>query len=73
MKLNVFGRDVEISKDSKGAWVAYYLGNEGKKRLAQDIIIPKQLAESELIEYVADLCHEWASEKYPNVTRVDQN
>lgn len=71
MKLNVFGRDVEIIKDSRENWVAYYLGNEGKKRIAQDIVIPKQLSESDIVEYVADLCHEWASVKYPDVKISD--
>ena len=37
------------------------LGNEGKKRPANDIVLPAHLKEADLVEYIADLCHEWAS------------
>ena len=66
MKLNVFGRLVEVARDGT-SWKAFYLGNEGKRRLAEDIIIPPHIQEEQIIEYVADLCHEWAT---PNRNEV---
>ena len=60
MKLDVFGRDVEVVR-VKDSWVAYYIGNEGKKRLARDISIPDHMIESEIVKYIADLHHEWAT------------
>ncbi len=59
MKLNVYGRKIEIiwSQDS---WRVFYLGSEGKKRLAYDINIPSTVKEIDLKRYIADLCHEWA-------------
>ena len=45
MKLNVYGRKVEVVKISNN-WVVYYLGNEGKKRTAYDIMIPDDLKEN---------------------------
>lgn len=70
MKFDVFGRDLEvIRKDNK--WLAYYLGNEGKKRIAGDIFIPAETKESELIEYLADLCHEWACPGHEKVLKLN--
>ena len=60
MKLNVFGTRLEIVR-AEGKWLAYYSGNEGKKRRADDIHIPDKLQEAEIAEYIADLCHEWAN------------
>ncbi len=53
------------------AWSVFYVGPDGKKRPAKDIIVPFAVAESELVEYLADLCHEWASARFPDVTRTD--
>ena len=60
MKLNVFGKMIEIVRVHAG-WKAFYFGNEGKKRPANDIVLPAHLKEADLVEYIADLCHEWAS------------
>jgi hypothetical protein len=66
MKLNVFGRDVEvIRRDDE--WAVFYIGGEGKKRLANDIQIPEDINAAELLDYISDLCHEWATLKYPKV------
>lgn len=60
MKLNVFGRELEVvCRD--GQWLAFYLGNEGKKRLAGDLVIPVEIDESALLTYLADVYHEWAT------------
>ena len=70
MKLNVFGSLVEVSKDHHG-WKAFYPGTGSTKRLAHDIVIPSDLDESELVDYIADLCHEWATLENNEVTRLD--
>lgn len=62
MKFNVFGRYVEVVR-KKDSWLVYYLGSEGKKRIAEDILIPSSVQDDDLVEYLADLCHEWASHK----------
>ncbi|WP_026375563.1 DUF7661 family protein [Aestuariibacter salexigens] len=66
MKLDVFGRHVEVSKRD-GAWTVFYLGDEGKKRPAADIRIPDSIGEDEVIAFIDDLCHEWASPDKPSV------
>ena len=69
MKLNVFGKIVEVTRRDN-QWIAYYLGNEGKTRTADDIRIPAHIAEDELADYIADLCHEWATPRYNCVTII---
>ncbi len=59
MKLNAYGKRIEVVKMSD-SWVVYYLGNEGKKRTAHDILIPYDLQKEEIQNYLEDLLHEWA-------------
>ena len=70
MRFNVFGKDVEIRR-SNNAWRVFYLGNEGKKRLAEDIYIPTEVTESELVEHLSDLCHEWARPNNMEVKKIE--
>ena len=70
IKFDVFGRDVLIV-GSSSEWKAFYLGAEGKRRPAVDIVIPPGIEESMLAQYLDDLCHEWASDRYNSVNRVD--
>ena len=69
MRFDVFGKHLEIVRRN-GNWLAFYPGNDGKKRDANDIHIPGDLPEAELIEYIADLCHEWVSAANSSVTRI---
>ena len=70
MKLNVFGKKIIeiIRKDDE--WQAFYLGNEGKKRKAEGLIIPSSIHESEIDEYIADLFHEMATPSNSQVKRI---
>lgn len=58
-RFNVFGTLVAIV-GAPGAWKAFYLGVEGKRRPA-DFIVPHDTASDELCEYLADLFHEEAT------------
>ena len=71
MRFEVFGRHVLVLKTESG-WAAYYQGTEGKRRLATDIVVPADICESEVKQHLADLCHEWASDRYPDVRRLDE-
>jgi len=71
MKLNVYGREIEISRSEKG-WDVFYLGNEGKKRKADDIKIPAATQEDDIITLVADICHEWARPNHHAVTKINE-
>nr|WP_164503433.1 hypothetical protein [Pleionea sediminis] len=50
--------------------MAFYCGNGGVKRKANDISIPSSLEEDELEEYIADLFHEWATEERNEIKRL---
>jgi len=60
IKFSVYGRDILVVDNDSG-WTAFYPGTEGKRRPATDIVIPPDLPEEELAQYLEDLCHEWAS------------
>lgn len=70
LKFNVFGKLVLII-DVNGGWAVFYLGEEGKRRPAIDIILPPDLPEVEIERYLGDTCHEWASNLHPRVKRLN--
>ena len=70
MKFNVFGKIVEIYR-IKNTWCVYYIGNEGKKRLANYIFISSDVPENKLVEHLSDLCHEWARPNNMEVKKID--
>ena len=69
LKFEVFGRAV-IVEQRPGSWQAYYPGPDGKRRPATDIVIPSDTEEAELVQYLADLCHEWATPSHQGVKRI---
>lgn len=71
MKFEAYGKQIEILKESDDRWSVYYLGCEGKKRTADDIPIPTDLKEDELIGYLEDILHEWASPERNSVIRIE--
>ena len=70
LKFDVFDKRVLVLESEHG-WSVFYLGTEGKRRRATDIVIPSDMQESQIEQYLGDLCHEWASDKYPDVKRLD--
>lgn len=67
-RFNVFGTLVAVAGEP-GTWRAFYLGVEGKRRLA-DFIIPADVGSDELAEYLADLFHENATPRNSVVTPI---
>ena len=68
VKLQVFGRIVIVEKNADD-WRVYYPGTDGKRRLA-DFIIPNEVKDSELEQYLADLFHENARPGNDEVVRM---
>lgn len=64
-RFDVFGRRMAIAR-SDGAWVAYLIGEEGKRRRAS-FEIPDFVAADELAQYLDDIFHEDASPERPSV------
>ena len=52
-----------------GGWRACYFGADGKRRPA-DFIVPADVGEDELAEYLADLFHEDATPGHDRVERL---
>ena len=70
MKLNVYGKKIEITKIS-GNWTVFYIGNEGKNRTAYDVVIPNALKENEIKNYLEDLLHEWATPSNNRIVEIE--
>jgi len=68
LRFNIFGTLIAVTATS-GAWRAFHLGAEGKRRPA-DFIIPADVAEHELCEYLADLFHENATPRNNTAERL---
>jgi hypothetical protein len=60
MRVDVFGRyslDVERTGE---AWAVYRVG-EGKRSVVPEIAVPSHLDEDQVIRYLGDLLHEYAT------------
>ena len=69
LKFNIFGTLIMVT-GSPGAWRAFYPGTDGKRRPA-DFIVPADVAEHELCEYLADLFHEEATPRNNTATAIN--
>lgn len=67
-RFNVFGTLIAVT-GAAGAWRVFHLGADGKRRPA-DFIVPADVVEADLGEYLADLFHENATPRNNNVTRL---
>lgn len=67
IRFDVFGRRMVVERRD-GGWLAFYPGNDGKRRPA-DFVIPPDVADAELGQYLADLFHEAWSPRHPDVVR----
>ncbi|MCX7290193.1 hypothetical protein [Janthinobacterium sp.] len=68
-RFNFFGTLIAV-RGTPGAWRAFYLGAEGKRRPA-DFIIPDDIQAEALCVYLADLFHEEATPRNHTATRID--
>lgn len=70
MKLKVYGRRMDVER-IHDEWIAFYVGLEGKRRKATDLIIPAHFEEDEVVSWVADLLHELATEENTSVEIIE--
>lgn len=68
-RFDVHGRPMAVVRGAVG-WQAFRLGNEGKRRPA-DAYVPATLAPAELRTWLADLFHEGATPRHPDVLARD--
>ncbi|MCP3940132.1 MAG: hypothetical protein GY710_01440 [Desulfobacteraceae bacterium] len=70
IKFNVFGRIYSLQRKGE-EWHFFIESGTGIRAKVSDVIIPSELKEHELEEYLDDIYHENASEKYPSVIRLN--
>ncbi len=70
LRFDVFGRHVLVAASEYG-WTAFYMGAEGKRRPATDIVVPPDMLSPDIEQYLDDLCHEWATDQHPSVKRLE--
>ena len=70
IKLDVFGKLV-LAIHTNDGWEMFYLSEGGKRRLATEIFVPNFVKETEIENYIEDICHEWATEQHQSVRRLN--
>ncbi len=65
---DVFGRMMQAQR-TDGRWQLFLVGAEGKKRPVPDVSVPPHLSAEELLTFLDDLYHEFASPSNPSVRR----
>jgi hypothetical protein len=58
MRFDVYGRFLLDLERTPEGYVVYQLGAEGKRRARDDLVVPPDLPEDELAQYLDDLLHE---------------
>ena len=68
LRFDVFGKHlIEVVRDSN-RWQSYFVGTDGKRR--EGPLIPRDLPEDKLLQYLADMYHESARPDRPDVILV---
>jgi hypothetical protein len=69
IRLDVFGRMMTAER-ADGRWRLRDVGADGKRRPANDVVVPGFVGEDELVQYLADVFHESATGRHPEVRRI---
>lgn len=68
---NVFGRHIGVKRED-GRWLVFRADlTERKFSRLYEIAIPDGMPEDEIIGWLGDIFHEAATERYPDVIRVE--
>lgn len=65
MRLNAYGKLLEIIRENE-TWVIYEIG-EGKKSRSNDIYIPSEFNEMQVVRFLEDMLHERATPEDPSI------
>ncbi|OAN11534.1 hypothetical protein A3K86_21650 [Photobacterium jeanii] len=66
IRLNVYGKAMSVER-KQGEWLLYSESPTSMRVRVYDIVIPSDLHEFELGQYLADIYHEQASDQHPTV------
>lgn len=62
MRFHCYGRFVlDVERTPEGSWRVLEVGDEGKRRLRDDIVVPPHVTEDQLRTYLDDLLHEYGA------------
>lgn len=66
---NVFGKSMSVER-REGEWLLYQESETSIRRRVYDIYIPNDVECRHLAQYLADMYHENATERFPSVQRT---
>lgn len=66
---DVFGTTMRINRVA-GQWLLYRVSEDGKSMRINDVAIPDELREAELMGYLDDIFHEYATEAKDRVVKL---
>ncbi|MCG7551189.1 hypothetical protein [Pseudoalteromonas sp. Of7M-16] len=69
-KFNVFGKVMSVYREAD-EWVLYTESDTGMRARVYDVVIPSELAEDKLAQFLDDIFHEFANQRYQSVFQVD--
>ena len=67
---DVFGKRIQAMRTHRG-WELFEIGNEGKQRRFGGSIVPPALPEDQLLSFLDDLFHQYATPIRSRVRRID--
>jgi len=70
IRFDVYGQRMAIERRD-GAWRLHALSEDGKRRPVHEVAVPPDLEESDLLAWLADIYHESASPRHPDVVRLE--
>ncbi|MGR5061576.1 DUF7661 family protein [Photobacterium sp. DNB22_13_2] len=68
LMFDVFGTKMSVQKKD-GFWLLFKESETAMRARIYDVVIPPELEEADLATYLADIYHEQASARHPNVCR----
>ena len=69
MLFDVFGRRVSVERTGD-RWLVHYVSDEGKRTLTDDLVVPPEIEEDRMAQWLFDLCHEWSTARNCKVSRL---
>lgn len=71
IKFNVFGKVLSVQRKND-EWLLFREADTGMRARIYDVVIPPELTQDKLAQYLDDIYHEHASEKHPSVIQLNQ-
>ena len=71
LKLDAYGKKLELIRENN-QWVIFELG-EGKKTRSNDIYIPEEYNQEQVLQFLEDMFHERARPDFPKIKILSEN